>query len=51
MGNETSMTLARVTMANNSAAAGGAVGTLGGSRLNCIAGCKFEYNRAKVGRE
>jgi hypothetical protein len=48
MGNETSLSLARVVMTNNSAAAGGAVATLGGSAVACSEGCRFAFNRAKV---
>jgi hypothetical protein len=48
LGNETSLSLERVAMTNNSAAAGGAVATLGGSAVTCSEGCRFAFNRAKV---
>jgi hypothetical protein len=48
LGNETSLSLERVMMTNNSAAAGGAIATLGGSAVTCSDGCRFAFNRAKV---
>lgn len=49
LGNATSVALKYVTMVNNSAAAGGAIATLGGSRISCSGSCTFKSNRAKVG--
>jgi predicted outer membrane repeat protein len=48
MGDATYLQLKAVTMNNNTAAAGGAIATLGGSRVNCTADCTFSFNQAKV---
>jgi hypothetical protein len=48
MGNATYLELEAVVMNNNTAAAGGAVATLGGSTVNCTADCTFNFNQAKV---
>jgi predicted outer membrane repeat protein len=49
MGDATQLQLQEVSMNNNTAAAGGAIATLQGSRVNCTAKCTFNFNQAKVG--
>jgi hypothetical protein len=48
MGSETTLELEAVVINNNTAAAGGAVATLGGSTVNCTADCTFNFNQAQV---
>lgn len=48
MSADTHVGLELVTFQNNTAAAGGAVATIGGSTVTCSTGCRFAYNRARV---